>query len=152
MSPDKSFLRQVRKKLQPYADDVFVEESYSWEQHAGFYSKITVLSVPLRFSEGIGLYLCEAFADGRPAVEPSSGSFPEIVGQGGLTFSVGKRKISVTSSLRQETDVRIFNVSGQTIAAFTIDPDETIVTPVYVSGVYIIRAAGGRYMKKMAVK
>lgn len=87
MSPDRSFLRQVRKKLQPYADDVFFEESYSWEQHASFYSKITVLSVPLCFSEGVGLYLCEAFAAGRPAVEPSSGSFPEIVGQGGLTYS-----------------------------------------------------------------
>ena len=80
--------------------------------------------------------------------DPSEGD----VGQGGLTFSVGKRKISVTSSLRQETDVRIFNVSGQTIAAFTIDPDETIVTPVHVSGVYIIRAAGGRYTKKVTVK
>jgi hypothetical protein len=80
--------------------------------------------------------------------DPSEGD----VGQGGLTFSVGKRKISVTSSLRQETDVRIFNVSGQTIAAFTIDPDETIVTPVHVSGVYIIRATGGRYTKKVTVK
>ena len=45
-----------------------------------------MLSVPLRFQEGVGLYLCEAFAAGRPAVEPNTGSFAEIVGNGGLIY------------------------------------------------------------------
>jgi hypothetical protein len=71
---------------------------------------------------------------------------------GGLLFSVRKHAIVVTSSLRKAADVRIVNVNGQTIAAFDIQPGESIETPVRSSGVYIIRAAGGRYQKKLAVK
>ena len=67
-------------------------------------------------------------------------------------FSVGRRKIVVTSSLRDEADVRIVNVNGQTIDSYKIQPGETIETPVYNSGVYIIRAAGGHYTKKVSVK
>ena len=85
-STDKKFLAQIKKTISPYADDVTLEEEYSWERHADFYRKITVLSVPLRFQEGVGLYLCEAFAAGRPAVEPNTGSFAEIVGDAGLIY------------------------------------------------------------------
>ena len=80
--------------------------------------------------------------------DPSQGE----VGQGGLTFSVGRRKIVVTSSMRDEADVRIVNVNGQTIDAYTIQPGETIETNVITSGIYIIRAAGGHYTKKVSVK
>ena len=45
------------------------------------------MSVPLQFDEGVGLYICEAYAAGRPVVEPQRGSFPEIVGEGGLLYS-----------------------------------------------------------------
>jgi hypothetical protein len=67
-------------------------------------------------------------------------------------FSVGRRKIAVTSSLRDEADVRLVNVNGQTIDAYTIQPGETVETNVISSGVYIIRAAGGHYTKKVSVK
>lgn len=87
MSPDKRFMRKVRRTLKPYSDDVIIEEEYSWKRHPGFYRDITVLSNPLRFNEGVGLYLCEAFAAGRPAVEPATGSFPEIMDGAGLTYS-----------------------------------------------------------------
>ena len=87
MSSDKGFLSKVRKTLQPYAKDVTIEEEYAWKRHATFYRDITVLSVPLRFEEGIGLYLCEAFAAGRPAVEPQTGSFAEIIGEAGITYN-----------------------------------------------------------------
>ena len=86
MSSDKGFLSKVRKTLQPYAKDVTIEEEYTWKRHATFYRDISVLSVPLRFEEGIGLYLCEAFAAGRPAVEPQTGSFEEIIGEAGITY------------------------------------------------------------------
>ena len=86
MSPDKKLVNQVKRTLKPYADDVVIEESYDMDEHADFYRKITVLSVPLRFQEGVGLYLCEAFAAGRPAVEPNTGSFAEIVGDAGLIY------------------------------------------------------------------
>jgi hypothetical protein len=80
--------------------------------------------------------------------DPSDGS---NLGEG-LVFSAGRHMITVTSAMKRETDVRIVNINGQTIAAFTIQPGETIETPVHVSGVYIIRAAGGHYTKKVSVK
>ena len=69
-----------------------------------------------------------------------------------MLISVHKHDVSVTSSLRNATDVRIFNVSGVAIASYTIQPGETVTTFVPVGGVYIVRAAGGRYQKKLAVK
>lgn len=86
MPTEKKFLARVHKTLHPYAEDVYIEKDYTWRSHFEFYRHITVLSVPLRFPEGIGLYLCEAFAAGRPAVEPHSGSFSEIIGRAGLTY------------------------------------------------------------------
>ena len=86
MSPDKKLVRQVKRTLKPYASNVVIEDSYDMEKHADFYRKVSLLSVPLRFQEGVGLYLCEAFAAGRPAVEPNTGSFAEIVGQAGLIY------------------------------------------------------------------
>jgi hypothetical protein len=71
---------------------------------------------------------------------------------GDLTFSTKPRKLVTTSSLHQAADVRIYSTSGQTIAAFTIQPGETVETDIDVSGVYIIRAANGRYMKKLSLK
>ena len=73
MSPDKKLVKQVKRTLKPYANDVVIEDTYDMDEHADFYRKITVLTVPLRFQEGVGLYLCEAFAAGRPAVEPNTG-------------------------------------------------------------------------------
>ena len=83
---DKYFLKKVKKILAPYHKDVEIINSYSPDDHIRFYQSITILSVPLTFDEGVGLYLCEAFAAGRPAVEPATGSFPEIVGDAGITY------------------------------------------------------------------
>ena len=74
----------------------------------------------------------------------------ELAGE--LAFSTKPRKLITTSSLRHATDVRIFSTSGQSIASFTIQPGETIETDIPVAGVYIIRAANGRYTKKFALK
>jgi hypothetical protein len=80
--------------------------------------------------------------------DPSEGE----IGQGGLLFGTRRHTIIVTSSLKRETDVRIVNVNGQTITSYNIQPGETIETPVYNGGVYIIRAGGGHYTKKVSVK
>ena len=71
---------------------------------------------------------------------------------GELTFSVKPRKLVTTSSLHEAADVHIYSVSGQAVASFTIQPGETIETDIPVAGVYILRAANGRYVKKIAVK
>ena len=85
-STDEKFLKKVRKKLRPYRDTVDWCDKYSLEEHAKFYKEITAICVPLTFNESIGLYLCEAFAAGRPAIEPATGSFPEIVADAGIIY------------------------------------------------------------------
>ena len=71
---------------------------------------------------------------------------------GDLRFYTQKLLVGVESSLNKPTDVLIVNTSGLTIASFTIQPGETIETPVPTTGVYIIRAVGGKYNKKVTVK
>ena len=83
---DKPFLKKVRKILQPYINDVDLSDFYDPEHHNDFYKQISIISVPITFDEGVGLYLCEAFAACRPAVEPATGSFPEIVGEAGIVY------------------------------------------------------------------
>ncbi|WP_430809507.1 MULTISPECIES: glycosyltransferase family 4 protein [unclassified Carboxylicivirga] len=83
---DKQFVKEVRQILAPVMSDVEFQDDYSMTHHSAFYSSISVISVPLTFEEGVGLYLCEAFASGVPAVAPSTGSFPEIIGDAGLLY------------------------------------------------------------------
>ena len=65
----------------------------------------------------------------------------------------GKRhKVVVESNLRYMTDVRIVNVAGMTLSSFSIEPGETIETRVESSGVYIVYADNGKYVKKVIVK
>ena len=80
--------------------------------------------------------------------EPSGDNFCD----GDLAFTIHHRTISVISSLRDEADVHIYNVSGLAIANYTIQPGETINTNIPVAGVYIICAANGRIQKKIAIK
>ena len=86
-SHDKRCLKEVKKILLPYMDDVDFCEAYDPEGHANFYRQISIICVPITFDEGVGLYLCEAFAAGRPAVEPATGSFSEIIGDAGIVYS-----------------------------------------------------------------
>ena len=86
-----------------------------------------------------------AFGDDK---DPSGDGF----GDGDLIISVHPHVVRAYSSLRREADVRIVNMSGLTIASFTIQPGETIDTNIGVAGVYIVRADGGRIQKKIAVR
>ena len=76
----------------------------------------------------------------------------EEIGTETMIFTTRRHEIIVTSYLRKEADVRIYNISGITVTSFTIQPGETVNTYIPVSGVYIVRAADGRYQKKLAVK
>ncbi|MDR1779936.1 MAG: glycosyltransferase family 4 protein [Tannerella sp.] len=83
---DKKFLKKVRAVLAPYAADVDWIDAYSLSEHVDFYRNVSVVCVPITFDEAVGLYVCEAFAAGRPVVEPATGSFPEIVADGGVLY------------------------------------------------------------------
>ena len=69
-----------------------------------------------------------------------------------LDIYAQRRTIVVTSGLRRAADVRIFNVGGLCVANLTVEPGQTIQSQMLPDGVYIVNAAGGRYIKKLVVK
>ena len=71
---------------------------------------------------------------------------------GTLTFFTKRHVIGVTSSLREAADVQIYNMNGHILSSFTVLPGETVEKDVPITAVYIVRAANGRYTKKIAVK
>ena len=62
------------------------------------------------------------------------------------------RKVVVTSNLRSIADVRIFNAGGLCVATFNIEPGQTVETPLYHEGVYIVHVDGARFRKKVMAK
>ena len=83
---DTAFLKKVKRILASVDSDVEFISNYDAQQHETFFKQISVLSVPLRINEGIGLYVCQAYAAGRPVIMPKTGSFPEIVMNGGVLY------------------------------------------------------------------
>ena len=71
---------------------------------------------------------------------------------GTMDIYAKRNKVVVESNLRYVTDVRIVNVAGMTLSSFSIEPGETIETRVETSGVYIVYADNGKYVKKVIVK
>ena len=108
---NKQFLKEVKNTLAPYSADVEISDSYSLEEQVHFYSEISVISVPITFNESVGLYLCEAFAAGRPAVEPATGSFPEIIGEAGLLYSPNNSDSLADALEKLLTDTSLYNQS-----------------------------------------
>jgi len=83
---NKRFINRIRQILQPYMNDVIWSNHYHLNEHTAFYKDISLICAPLRYNEAFGLYLCEAFAAGRPAIAPNTGSFSEIIGNAGLLY------------------------------------------------------------------
>jgi len=84
---NKRFVNRIRKILKPHMNDVIWSDSYNLDEHATFYKDISLICVPVRFNEAAGLYLCEAFAAGKPAVAPDTGSFGEIAENAGVLYA-----------------------------------------------------------------
>jgi glycosyltransferase involved in cell wall biosynthesis len=97
---NKKFVHHIQTILKPYANDVIWSEHYSLNEHTTFYKDISLICVPLRFNEAFGLYLSEAFAAGRPAVVPNTGSFSEIIENAGLLYAPNNSE-HLTETLRK---------------------------------------------------
>ena len=97
---NKSFVNRIRNILKPYSHDVIWSEHYSLKEHTDFCKDISLICAPLRFNEAFGLYLCEAFAAGRPAVVPDTGSFSEITGKAGLLYAPNDSE-NLTEAIRK---------------------------------------------------
>lgn len=78
---NKPFFEEQLAKLKSAGLDQFVEH-VECPQHAdkvAFLKSIDLLSVPTTYHEPKGLYVLEAMANGTPVVQPSHGSFPELI-------------------------------------------------------------------------
>jgi hypothetical protein len=71
---------------------------------------------------------------------------------GELIVKARNKVILITSELNYKTDVSIVTPAGVTLSTFAIAPDETVATRVASTGVYIVYADNGRYVKKIIVK
>ena len=122
---DKRFLKKIKRIVQPYRNDVEICHHYNPDDHAGFYRSISVICVPLIFEEGVGIYLCEAFAAGRPAVEPATGSIPEIVGDAGMIYQPNDSNSLAEALYKLLSDQEIYKQSsGKAVALSETRYDE----------------------------
>jgi glycosyltransferase involved in cell wall biosynthesis len=80
-SADTKYINEIRKKLSRQNLDGQVDLIEDFEQtgRVSFFSKVSVISVPVRNGEAFGMYLLESMASGVPVVQPALGAFPEIV-------------------------------------------------------------------------
>ena len=69
-----------------------------------------------------------------------------------LIVNAKRKKITVESQLHYVTDVSIVTPAGITLKTFTIQPSEYVETRVANSGVYIVYADNGKYVKKVIVR
>jgi glycosyltransferase involved in cell wall biosynthesis len=119
-STDKPFLRNIHRILSPFRNAVDWCDTYRLQDHAAFYREISAICVPITFEESVGLYLCEAFAAGRPAIEPATGSFAEITGDAGVLYSPNSsdaladaiRKLFSTAGLWEQCRKEALNLSA----------------------------------------
>jgi glycosyltransferase involved in cell wall biosynthesis len=108
---NKSFVNQIRNILLPYKNDVIWSEHYSLNEHSTFYKDVSLICAPLRFNEAFGLYICEAFAAGRPAIMPNTGSFKEIVESAGLLYSPNDNEHLAEALQKLLTDENLYSQS-----------------------------------------
>jgi glycosyltransferase involved in cell wall biosynthesis len=88
---DKPFISKQLKKIREQKLEKFVRifPDFQGDKKLEFFSKVDIISVPVRKYDGYGLYLLEANAAGIPVVQPATGAFPEIVERtkGGIIYS-----------------------------------------------------------------
>ena len=71
---------------------------------------------------------------------------------GGLRIWTKKDKIFVESTLSFTEDVRVVSAAGITVAAFDVEPGQTVEVQADFSGLYIVHTLDGKYTKKVSVR
>ena len=93
---DHVFLKGIKKKISEAGimEDVIFHKDFENEGRHEFFSKVSLISVPVLEGEAFGMYLLEALASGVPVVQPALGAFPEIVdlSEGGVIYEPNKPK------------------------------------------------------------
>ena len=87
---DQEFMKGIRNKISKagITEDIVFHKDFENEGRHEFFSKVSLISVPVLEGEAFGMYLLEAMASGVPVVQPALGAFPEIVGlsEGGIIY------------------------------------------------------------------
>jgi glycosyltransferase involved in cell wall biosynthesis len=98
---DDKYIRNIKKKIRNSGieEDVIFHKDFEGEGRRDFFSKVSVISVPVLEGEAFGLYLIEAMASGIPVVQPALGAFPEIIDKsdGGIHYSPNNPAILASS-------------------------------------------------------
>ncbi len=78
---DEPFVAEQKSKLAKagLADAAAFHPNLSRQEKILFYAACDVLSVPARPGEAFGLYVIESLAAGTPLVQPTFGTFPELL-------------------------------------------------------------------------
>ena len=87
---------------------------------------------------------------------PGTAPTPETIDgglmAGGVDITADGRDIVVTSTLSLPATGAVYDAAGRQLAAFTVQPDETVRTAVNAAGAYIVNVANGRFTQKLIVK
>ncbi len=87
---DIKYLKKIKKSIrkEDLESQVDFIDEFEDNDRLGFFSQVTVISVPVRNGEAFGMYLLESMASGIPVLQPAIGAFPEIINLagGGLIY------------------------------------------------------------------
>ena len=115
---DKPFISQQLKKIREHKleKSVRIFPDFQGDKKLEFFSKVDIVSVPVRKYDGYGLYLLEANAAGIPVVQPATGAFPEIVERtkGGIIYSPDTVSELVSSLHKLLKDKELISRLGET--------------------------------------
>jgi len=88
---DHDFIKHIKNKIEHAGlkQDVQFHKDFENEGRHEFFSKVSVVSVPVLEGEAFGMYLLESMASGVPVIQPGLGAFPEIVNlsKGGIIYN-----------------------------------------------------------------
>lgn len=127
---DKPFIAEQIKRIKEkgFKSSVKIYPEFQGMSKTDFFNAIDLLSVPVRKYDGFGLYIIEANAAGIPVVQPSTGSFPEIIEKtgGGILYSpdtVDELAQSIKNMLRDKERSSSLGRNGRSVVTgeFTLE-------------------------------
>ncbi len=131
LSPaDRPYWDEVSAYLHSHGQDdhVTMHGEVSLDQKVRFLQSLHVLSVPAVYPEAKGFYVLEAAACGVPVVQPTAGSFPELIEQtgGGVLFdsdTPGKLADAIASLMDDESRRQSLAMSARRTVAERFSDD-----------------------------
>jgi glycosyltransferase involved in cell wall biosynthesis len=86
----RSYFQNIKDQLKTWnlISDFDYHDCPDHASKVAFFQNVDVLSVPTVYREPKGLYILEAWANGVPVVQPSHGSFPELIDASGAGLLV----------------------------------------------------------------